>query len=90
MIYISLSESMFRDEFQDSSRAEQFSYEALGVLYDYYNELDDMEIDIIAICCEWTETSLDDVLNSYSLDSIEELDTTYYELQNGDILYLNY
>jgi hypothetical protein len=81
---------MFRDEFQDSSRAEQFSYEALGVLYDYYNELDDMEIDIIAICCEWTETSLDDVLNSYSLDSIEELDTTYYELQNGDILYLNY
>ena len=58
MIYSVLSKSDFVDEFMKSERREQFSQEALEILYDYYDELDeDVEFDIIDICCSWSEYS---------------------------------
>ena len=56
MIYIELNQSDFIQHFQNSERKDQFSQSALEVLYDFYEELgENMELDIITICCEWTE-----------------------------------
>ena len=56
MIYVVLSKWDFVDEFTKSERREQFSREALEVIYDHYNDLDeDVGFDIIDICCTWSE-----------------------------------
>ena len=52
--------SQFRDAFRSCGRAEQFTYEALGALFDYLEQLEDdigspIELDVIALCCEWSE-----------------------------------
>ena len=50
------SGSKFADTFKCLCRAESFSYSGLKALYDYLEECDpDMELDVIAICCDWSE-----------------------------------
>ena len=56
----------FRRAFYDYGRGEQFSYDALDELFDYYEECDeDMELDVIAICCDWSEYSTSELIESY-------------------------
>lgn len=55
-----VSKSDFRDAFRTYERQDNFSYEGLGALFDYIEELDEScdtetELDVIAICCEYTE-----------------------------------
>ena len=50
----------FTDAFRNMGRKDQFSYNGLKALYDYLEELendmnDEIELDVIAICCEYTE-----------------------------------
>ena len=54
-MYITVDQSTFVREFEAYGRADQFSYEALEALFEYYDELEDFELDVIAICCDWTE-----------------------------------
>jgi hypothetical protein len=54
--------SNFRDAFRQCDRQDQFSYEALKLLFDYFEELEDsmgqeIELDPIAICCDYSEDS---------------------------------
>jgi len=67
----------FRDAFHRMGRKDQFSYEGLGALYEYLEECDpDMELDVIAICCDFTQCSLDEFLDSYGVDAdIDEQST---------------
>lgn len=56
---ITLSFSQFIDNWPDS-RKDQFSYDALKAIFEWYEELEEgtneeMEFDPIAICCEWSE-----------------------------------
>ncbi len=61
--------SQFRDEFRQCGRADQFSYEALGLLFDYFEEIDpDYELDVIAICCEYSEESAANIARKYGID----------------------
>jgi hypothetical protein len=61
--------SQFRDQFERYGRGNQFSDEALGLLFDYFEDIDpDMELDVIAICCEYAESSLSEVAASYNID----------------------
>lgn len=51
----------FRDAFQ-AQRPNQFSYSALSALFDYLEEFeqdtgDEIEFDVVALCCEWSEYS---------------------------------
>jgi hypothetical protein len=60
-------------------RPDNFSCEALDELYDYFEALSEeieefIELDVIAICCDFTEESVYDTLESYNLESIEELE----------------
>jgi hypothetical protein len=47
-----------------------FSYEGLELLYDYFDDMDSqepIELDVVAICCEFCEMSLDEVLSNYDV-----------------------
>ena len=63
------SASQFRQAFYASGRGEQFSYEALGLLFDYLEEADpDMELDVIGICCDYSEDMPESIAENYSID----------------------
>ena len=58
MIIQTISETKFMDAFYDAGRGNRFSYEALKELYRYYDESsfdNHWELDVIEVCCEWTE-----------------------------------
>jgi hypothetical protein len=74
--------SQFRDEFRQCGRGDQFSYEALGLLFDYFEEIDpDYDLDVIAICCEYSEESAADIARNYSinLNDCDSEDDDYIE-----------
>jgi len=64
-------------------RGEQFSYEAKNALFDWLEQWEDetgepVELDVIALCCEYSEMDdLDDYNSQYdeveSIEDIEEL-----------------
>ncbi len=61
--------SDFRDAFRDMNRAENFSYEGLELLYNMFEESDEnMELDVIAICCDFNEDDWESIANNYSID----------------------
>ena len=60
--------SQFRDEFRQAGRQDQFSYEALNMLYEYFEDIDpDMELDAVAICCDYSEEDAKDIFNTYPI-----------------------
>ena len=67
----------FRDAFARTSRKDQFSYEALGLLYDYLEEMHpDSELDVVGICCEFAEQAPKDIASDYNIDISECDDET--------------
>jgi hypothetical protein len=72
---------MFIDSFHKMGRADQFSYQGLCALFDYYKQYEEdigyeIELDVIALCCEFAEfDSLDDFRDQYGeqYDSIDDV-----------------
>lgn len=65
----------FRDAFVRAGRKDQFSYDALGLIYDYLEEIDsDYDLDVIGLCCELSEDYCDDIAANYSIDISECID----------------
>ena len=69
----------FRQAFVDMGRKDQFSYEALGAIFDYLESLEEdtgteIELDPIAVCCEFVECDLDEIKDQYSLDLDDDAD----------------
>ena len=67
-----VTESDFRNAFR-SIRPDNFSYEGLTALYEYLNELsedlgEDIELDVIALCCDYTEYSEDEARREFNID----------------------
>jgi hypothetical protein len=65
--------SQFHDAFRDMGRLDNFSYDGLRVLYDWFEELDEScgtetELDVVAICCEFSEWDPDDIRQAYDID----------------------
>ena len=68
----------FERAFVDADRKDQFSYEGLAVLFDYLEELEvstgeEIELDVIALCCEYTEDTAEEIARNYSID-LSDLD----------------
>lgn len=64
--------NIFRNSFE-STRAFNFSRDALEALFFYLVQMEEdtgqeQELDVIAICCDYSEQSYEDVLNEYVLD----------------------
>lgn len=71
MIIETLDESLFIRRFEDYNRTDNFSYPALRVLFNYLHDLSEdigepMELDVIAICCDYSEMTISDLWNDYS------------------------
>lgn len=61
----------FREAFRLAGRADQFSYEGLEVLFDYLEECseeEDIELDVVALCCEYYESSIEELIDSYDIE----------------------
>lgn len=63
----------FRQAFANAGRGEQFSHEALELLFDYFEQLEqdtgeEIELDVIAICCEYAEGTAEEIAESYDID----------------------
>jgi len=60
-MYVRINHDEFIEQFERHGRKDQFSRPALTALFDFYtmaeDELGECFIDVIAICCEWTEYS---------------------------------
>lgn len=73
---ITVDANMFARSFDDYGRGDQFSYTALDALFNYYDEAyeQDYELDVIEICCDWTEYEEDELITQYAymLDMSEE------------------
>ena len=87
----------FRRAFADYDRAGQFSYEGLGALFEWLEELAadtgmPYELDVIALCCEFTEYSdLTEIQANYSSTGIGSIDdlrdhTSVIEFDGGLII----
>lgn len=75
----SVSFSQFCDAFRNMDRNENFSYEGKRALFDYLDNYEEecgveVELDVIAFCCEYAELSLDEIVNSYRIDVSEAED----------------
>jgi len=93
MIYIDVSLSEFRDTFRIWGRSDSFTYEALEHIYDDLMECgQDVELDVIAICCDYSQDTLKNVLKEYDLDSFEDLERETWALRMSDdtVLYRNF
>jgi len=66
-----ITESQFRDAFKHAGRKNDFSYEGLTALWDYFQDIEEqtneeIELDVIAICCDYKEyDSLKDFQDDY-------------------------
>lgn len=76
-MYTNIDFGQFVDRFRDTGREEDFSYYAKKALFDHYEQSEEetgakIELDIIAICCDWGEYSIEDIIKEY-LCTLEEL-----------------
>jgi predicted ArsR family transcriptional regulator len=63
----------FRAAFNRAGRGDQFSYEGLELIYDYLDEYErdsgkEIELDVIALCCEWSESTPAEIIEQYDTD----------------------
>lgn len=71
---ITISVNDFREEFKRMGRGEQFSYEALGLLFDYLEEwevngCEELELDVIGLCCDFCENEPRSIAECYGVDN---------------------
>ena len=63
----------FRNQFVAYNR-DNFTHEAYELLFDYFEGGDpDMVLDVISICCDYSEDTLLDIIDNYSID-VEGMD----------------
>ena len=63
----------FRDAFKRMGRQDQFTYEGQKVLFDFLEQMEEetgeeAELDVIGLCCDFYESSPDEVADSYNVD----------------------
>lgn len=68
----------FRDAFRNYNRKDNFSYEGLEALFEYLEQYEqdsgqELELDVIALCCDYNEDSIENTLKEYNLETLEDL-----------------
>lgn len=72
----------FREAFRLADRSGNFSYEGLEVLFDYLEQLEEdtgeeMELDVIALCCNFTEEYPDEISGNYEIELTGDDESDY-------------
>lgn len=88
--------SLFRDAFHSMGRSNQFSESGLEAIFEYLDSMgEDIELDVIGICCEFSEyESLEDFNNQNqtefeSIDEIENM-TTVIRIDSDSFVAIDY
>ena len=92
--------SEFCDRFRDMDRENNFSYEGKRALFDYLEQYEDetgeeIELDIIALCCEYTEyENFKEFRDNYGddyevMESIED-NTTVIRIDDNAFIIANF
>lgn len=81
--------SAFRDEFK-AIRPDNFSYEGLGILFQYFEDYEEitgeeMELDVIAICCEYSESTWQEIESAYVID-MEDIEDDDEDLKKQRVI----
>ena len=72
----SINFSAFVDAFRAYDRYDQFGYQALRVIFDYLEQYEqdcneELELDVIAICCDYSTDHYKDIADNYRIDLSE-------------------
>ena len=84
----------FAQAFKDYDR-DYYSWEGYQALYDYYDEFEDFDLDVIAVCCDVSEYDLDEIRESYGYlvgdfdEWVEENKDIYETLEEREEEYLD-
>jgi hypothetical protein len=75
----------FRHAF-NSIRPDNFSREGLEQLFDYFEEYEkstgeEIELDVIAICCDFSEDTFENIADQYGIELDLEMDEDYQKQQ---------
>jgi hypothetical protein len=70
---ITISLYDFRDAFYQANRGTQFSYDGLRVLFECLEEYEEgtgseVELDVIGLCCDFNESTPDEIARDYGHD----------------------
>lgn len=67
---ITVTESMFINMFREYGRADNFSREGLKELFNCLEDNfgDDFELDVIGLCCDFSEESYQDIGRNYGIE----------------------
>ncbi|PCI28943.1 hypothetical protein COB55_03130 [Candidatus Wolfebacteria bacterium] len=75
---ITVTEQIFIQAFK-SLRPDNFSIPALKILFKYYDDFDyesEVELDVIRLCCEWSELSGKEIMELFDMNFLELSDNT--------------
>jgi hypothetical protein len=75
----SINFSQFCDAFRNADRNENFSYDGKRALFDFLEDCTEqtgieVELDVIAFCCEYSEDDVNTIIENYSIDVSEAED----------------
>ena len=67
----------FCDAFRAMDRNDQFSYAGKQVLFEFLEQWEqetglEIELDVIGLCCEWYESTWEEIAEDYSIDADED------------------
>lgn len=93
----SITFSQFIDAFHAYDRYDSFGYDGLRVIFDYLESYEqdtgeEIELDVIAICCDYNLMSHDDIAREYRIDlsHLDAEDDDYIEQCEEAVMeYLN-
>lgn len=90
MIYQHIDFNSFQNAFDRYGRSAQFSAKGLELLFNYIEELSNdmgegMELDVIGLCCQYSDYTLDDFLDDYNIDGIDSTEELEQALIDGTI-----
>ena len=68
----------FVEAFRAYDRLDNFSFEALDLLFEYLEKYEEstgteIELDVVAICCDYVEADIDTIIADYRID-VEGMD----------------
>ena len=91
---MTIDHNVFEDAFRNYGRLDQFSRKGLRLLFEYLEELEndigyEIELDVIGLCCYYSEDTIENVLKEHDLESIEDLrdHTAVIQVDDETIIY---
>lgn len=73
-MFQSVNFSSFCDSFRVLDRQDQFTYAGKRILFDYLEQYEEdtgesIEFDVIALCCDYVESTVEEIIRDYSIDT---------------------